>query len=277
MAIDDVERSELEARVYSRAGAADARVEHVDPLTGQTRLVTESEWRLLQADREEAAAAAAAARSAPADRSRSDPAPSPARDDAASTRAAVRGRRRAVPWRAAVAGAATATAIIATWSWMADAAARVPDVEVTIEPDPSAAFAVAAGIPDGAALDVFRDADRVYGDLPGWLNVVFPVTRVAQLVGPEEPIRGASVYAAIAYDEVACLIVRLEATGMSWNCTSVERLVGHGMTMRTSIPSDLASGEDPDGDGVAGVAERTALLEIEWNADGTFRIARSAG
>ena len=65
MAIDGDERSELEeleARVYSRAGADEPRVERVDPMTGRTISVTESEWRLLEARRARVAPADGVAR-----------------------------------------------------------------------------------------------------------------------------------------------------------------------------------------------------------------------
>ena len=45
------ERTELEARVFSRAGADDPRTEHVDPATLRVLLMTDSEWRLLEFDR----------------------------------------------------------------------------------------------------------------------------------------------------------------------------------------------------------------------------------
>lgn len=62
---------------------------------------------------------------------------------------------------------------------------------------------------------------------------------------------------------------------MVWNCTSVERLVEAGMTLRTPIPAGLGGGRDEDGDGIAGDASRVDLLVVEWNADGSFEITRS--
>jgi hypothetical protein len=79
----------------------------------------------------------------------------------------------------------------------------------------------------------------------------------------------------MSHEAIACLIVRLEANGMVWNCTSVERLVEAGMTLRTPIPAGLGGGRDEDGDGIAGDASRVDLLVVEWNADGSFEITRS--
>lgn len=271
---DEVKRSELEARVYSRAGADEPRVERVDPLTGRTISVTDSEWLLLQADRERARQAA---------RAEPSPTPEPAASAAPSGsletpvgRSPPRPRSGRVSAPAfALAGVLAGAAIAAAWSWGGDLAARAPEVAVAITPSPVHGLESAAGLPPGAALDVFRDPDRVNGSLPGWLNEIFPVTRVSQLVGPEAPIRGAGVYAAMSHDAIACLIVRLEANGMVWNCTSVERLVEAGMTMRTPIPAGLGGGRDEDGDGIAGDASRVDLLVVEWNADGSFEITRS--
>lgn len=277
---DEVKRSELEARVYSRAGADEPRVERVDPLTGRTISVTDSEWLLLQADRERARQAARAGEEARAEPS---PTPEPAASAAPSGsletpvgRSPPRPRSGRVSAPAfALAGVLAGAAIAAAWSWGGDLAARAPEVAVAITPSPVHGLESAAGLPPGAALDVFRDPDRVNGSLPGWLNEIFPVTRVSQLVGPEAPIRGAGVYAAMSHEAIACLIVRLEANGMVWNCTSVERLVEAGMTLRTPIPAGLGGGRDEDGDGIAGDASRVDLLVVEWNADGSFEITRS--
>jgi hypothetical protein len=271
---DETDRSEIEARVYSRAGSHEPRVDRIDPLTGSTISVTESEWRLLRLDRERAGRAARAeSAAAPEPAASGAPSGSP---EAPAGRSASRPRGGRVPAAAfALAGVLAGAALAATWSWTGDVAARQPEVSVVISPRPVHGLESAVGLPSDHALDVFRDPDRVNGSLPGWLNVIFPVTRVSQLIGPEEPIRGAGVYAAMSHEAIACLIVRLEANGMVWNCTSVERLVGDGMSLRTPIPAGLGGGRDEDGDGIAGDASRTDLLVVEWNADGTFDITRS--
>ncbi|GGI47910.1 hypothetical protein GCM10010932_25980 [Agromyces flavus] len=167
--------------------------------------------------------------------------------------------------------------LAAGWSWAGDLVDRSLDVHLAVTPSPAADAPGAEGVPPGAALDVFRDPDRVGGSLPGWLHQVFDVSRVAQLASPNGPIRGAGVYAAVSHDAIACLIVRLDANGMVWNCTSVERLVSSGMTLRSAIPAALDTGRDQDGDGIAGAADRSDLLVVDWNPDGTFEIERTQG
>lgn len=271
---DELKRSELEARVYSRAGADEPRVDRLDSLTGRTISVTESEWRLLQVDRARAGQAARAEPSVASEPSASAaPSGSPEPSAGRSRSRPPSGRVSASAF--ALAGVLAGAAIAGAWSWGGDLATRAPAVTVTITPSPMRGLDSAAGLPPGAALDVFRDPDRVNGSLPGWLNQIFPVARVAQLIGPEAPIGGAGVYAAMSHDAIACLIVRLEANGMVWNCTSVERLIGAGMVLRTPIPAGLGGGRDEDGDGIAGDAARTDLLVVEWNADGSFEITRS--
>ncbi|RXZ50114.1 hypothetical protein, partial [Agromyces binzhouensis] len=63
MSIDE-ERAQLRERVYSRAGADDPRFERLDPETGRTLLLTDSEWRLLELDRRAAAPAPTPTRAA---------------------------------------------------------------------------------------------------------------------------------------------------------------------------------------------------------------------
>lgn len=83
------------------------------------------------------------------------------------------------------------------------------------------------------------------------------------------------MFAAVSHDEIACIIVRLESNGMDWNCTSVDRVVASGMSLRTLIPAELGSGTDRDGDGVAGDLSQTDLLVVEWDDDGTFVVSRT--
>lgn len=269
----ETDRSEIEARVYSRAGSSESRIDRIDPLTGRTISVTESEWQLLLLDRKRAGRAARAKpAAAPEPVASAAPSGSP---EPPGVRSASRPRRRVSAAAFALAGVLAGAALAASWSWSGDVAARQPEVRVLISPRPVDGLEGAEGLPSGHALDVFRDPDRVNGSLPGWLSVIFPVTRVSQLIGPETPIRGAGVYAVMSHEAIACLIVRLEAHGMVWNCTSVEHLVGDGMSLRTPIPAGLGGGRDVDGDGIAGDAARTDLLVVEWNADGTFDITRS--
>jgi hypothetical protein len=271
---DETDRSEIEARVYSRAGSSEPRVDRVDPLTGRTISVTESEWRLLILDRKRAGRAGRAESAATAEPVASAAPPGSPEPPAGRSAARPRGRRVSAA-TFALAGVLAGVALAASWSWTGDVATRQPEVRVVISPQPVDGLEGAEGLPSGHALDVFRDPDRVNGSLPGWLSVIFPVTRVSQLIGPETPIRGAGVYAVMSHEAIACLIVRLEANGMVWNCTSVEHLVGDGMSLRTPIPAGLGGGRDDDGDGIAGDASRSDLLVVEWNADGTFDITRS--
>lgn len=280
MAIDGDERSELEeleARVYSRAGADEPRVERVDPMTGRTISVTESEWRLLQAQRARVErtddatrgnGAAAVDGSVPADPVAEAPAASPPPG---------RRMRRPGPLASAAVGMLVGAAVVSGWLVIADAVQQEPPVEAVVAPTPFPELLGSEQVPGGAAFDVFRDVGLRGGTLPAGLDEFFPAERVARLLRQEGPIRGADVYAAVSYNALACLIVRLDPNGIVANCTSVERVRNDGLTLRAAIPSDIGSGRDPDGDGVAGDASRTDLLVVEWHPDGTFRVVRSAG
>jgi hypothetical protein len=287
MAIDGDERSELEeleARVYSRAGADEPRAERVDPMTGRTISVTESEWRLLEAQRDRVARADRLAREVvdagtagiagdgdpEAVRSGTHSAP-PVASAAART-----DRRRARDLLASAAvGMLAGGALVAGWFVLGDAVQEEPTVEAVVTPTPFPELLGAEQVPGGAAFDVFRDIGLRGGTLPAGLDEFFPAERVARLLRQEGPIRGTDVYAAVSYDDLACLIVRLDPNGIVANCTSVERVRRGGLTLRAAIPSGIGSGRDPDGDGVAGDAARTDLLVVGWQADGTFRITRN--
>ena len=179
------------------------------------------------------------------------------------------------PWlRPALIGAVSGAALVAAWLWISDAAQHEPIVETMIIPNPNEGIEVEE-LREASALAIFRDPDLRGAFLPGWLNAVFPQSNVAQLADATGPIGGASIYAAVSHDEIACIIVRLEPNGMDWNCTSVDRVVTGGMSLRTLIPSDLGSGTDDDQDGVSGELSRTDLLVVEWNEDGTFVVRRT--
>jgi hypothetical protein len=279
MAIDGDERSELEeleARVYSRAGADEPRVERVDPLTGRTISVTESEWRLLEARRDRVGRSDEPARgdgAAVSDTARSV-APSVESARVPSTSATSR-RRGPGLLAAAGVGMLVGGALVGGWLVLGDAVQQEPTVDAVVTPTPFPELLGAEQVPGGAAFDVFRDIGLRGGTLPAGLDEFFPAERVARLLRQEGPIRGTDVYAGVSYDDLACLIVRLDPNGIVANCTSVERVRRGGLTLRAAIPSDIGSGRDPDGDGVAGDASRTDLLVVEWQADGTFRIARN--
>jgi hypothetical protein len=279
MAIDGDERSELEeleARVYSRAGADEPRVERVDPSTGRTISVTESEWRLLEARRDRVGRSDEPARgdgAAVSDTARSV-APSVESARVPSTSATSR-RRGPGLLAAAGVGMLVGGALVGGWLVLGDAVQQEPTVDAVVTPTPFPELLGAEQVPGGAAFDVFRDIGLRGGTLPAGLDEFFPAERVARLLRQEGPIRGTDVYAGVSYDDLACLIVRLDPNGIVANCTSVERVRRGGLTLRAAIPSDIGSGRDPDGDGVAGDASRTDLLVVEWQADGTFRIARN--
>ena len=274
MAQDDA-RSELEARVYSRAGAAEPRVERLDPVTGRTIVVTESEWLLLQADR--AAAAAASAGSASGDSVAPDadaPAFGPPDGGARGEPAESLRRRRIRSVEAALIGLVVGAGLVAGWLFVGWAAGRAPAVDVTITPSPTASEMLAdETLYSAAALEVFRDPARDPGSLPSWLRDVFPDSRVARLVPADGPMPGVSVYAATTDYTTACLIVRLDANGMVWNCRNVDDVLERGMTLHASIPANLGSA-DADGDGISGDASRTDVLTVEWHVDGTFVVSR---
>lgn len=288
MAIDGDERSELEeleARVYSRAGADEPRVERVDPMTGRTISVTESEWRLLEARRARVARADEAAREVAdagidsggmAGDPHSEAVRSVTRSAAPATSPPPTNRRRAPGLLGAAAvGMLVGGALVAGWLVLGDAVQQEPTVDAVVTPTPFPELLGTEQVPGGTAFDVFRDAGLRGGTLPAGLDEFFPAERVARLLRQEGPIRGTDVYAAVSYDELACLIVRLDPNGIVANCTSVERVRRGGLTLRAAIPSGIGSGRDPDGDGVAGDASRSDLLVVEWQADGTFRITRN--
>lgn len=293
MAIDGDERSELEeleARVYSRAGADEPRNERFDPVSGRSVSVTESEWRLLQARRARVHRGGATAGEAEdgvrADGARAGAAPrgGVAGETATGVVAApqvsprTRGRRPGTRSAlAAVAGMVAGGALVAGWLVLGDAAPREPTVEALIAPTPSPGLLGADQVPGGDVFDVFRDGGLRGGTLPAGLDEFFPAERVARILRQAGPIRGADVYAAVSYDGLACLIVRLDPNGIVANCTSVERVRSGGLTLRAAIPSGIGSGRDPDGDGVAGDASVTDVLEVEWRADGTFHVVREPG
>jgi hypothetical protein len=267
MSEDGDTRSQLEARVYSRAGADEPRTEHVDPATGRIIRVTESEWRLLQADRAQGERDPTAVPVADAAEAVSPP-PSAATADSAVL------RRRFVitPLRGALLGFAVGAALVGAWVLIGETVRHAPSVEVAITPTPSADLAGVEGLPSAAALDAFRDPAMLERSLPVWLRGVFPRSRVAELIGPDEEIPGAMAYAVLPSDTFACIIVPLEPNGGVWNCTSVERVIRSGLTMHAPVPANLGSDTDPDGDGVTGDPSRSDLLTVEWHTDGTFFI-----
>ena len=271
MTLDDA-RSELEARVYSRAGADEPRVERVDPETGVTLLVSESEWLLLQADR--------AARSVAPDAvsASADEAAAATRDP--SDAPAPRRRRPTTGTIVAVlVGLAAGAAIVAGWLWVDRTTQQAPTLELAITPAPTASEMLADGtLYSAAALEIFRDPARDPGSLPSWLREVFPEARVARLVAAADgPLPGVSVYAATTDYTTACLIVRLDASGMVWNCRPIRNVLEDGMRLHAPIPADLGTDADLDGDGISGDSSRTDLLTVDWNADGSFGVRRTPG
>jgi hypothetical protein len=274
MVEDADERSELEARVYSRAGADEPRVERVDPVTGHLVHVTESEWRLLLSDRERALRAEErtdGGSDAPvrqgAERASDDTAAS-----APAHAASSRDRWRTVG--ALAAGLVAGAALVGTPIWVNGSLGRSPAVEIIITPTPDRRIAELAGLPAEPALDIFRDPEARDRALPAWLQGVFPRAHVAELVGPGEELPGAMVYAVVPQGSTACILVPLEPNGGVWNCTSMEHVVRRGLTMHAPLPANLGSDADRDGDGVTGDPSRSELLTVEWHADGTFLISR---
>ena len=288
------ERVELEARVFSRAGADDPRTERIDPVTGRALLLTDSEWRLLEFDRRSADLDGASRTGRAV-----SPESTPRTEVSTGSRSMAhdgqsdRTARSAPAWRRGVAllvlvaGAAmvaAASVVAALVGAAGSGEGGDPAVEAIIAPRaPAAAGAIAgraAADPHhhgAGTMAVFLDPNRTRGSLPGWLEEVIPSSRVAQLTSPTGPIAGVGTYAVTTPDLVACLIARIEAAQMVWSCATVRELATDGMVLRAAIPEGLGSGLDPDGDGISGDAARTDLLVVEWHADGTFRIAREPG
>jgi hypothetical protein len=284
VALDDA-RSELEARVYSRAGADEPRVERFDPETGVTLVVSESEWMLLQADR---ALRAAAGRGVPSpvavdqrEAAGGPGGPGGADIRPGSTDAAPARRRRPATATivAAVVGRAAGAALVTGGLWAVRTAGRAPVLELAFTPVPTASEMLAdETLYSAPAMEVFRDPSRDPGSLPTWLREVFPDARVARLVASADgPIPGVSVYAATTDYTTACLIVRLDASGMVWNCRPIRDVLDEGMRLHASIPANLGTDADLDGDGISGDASSTDLLTVDWHADGTFDVRRTPG
>lgn len=273
MVEDADERSELQARVYSRAGADEPRIERVDPVTGHVVHATESEWRLLLSDRE---LAARASDSGAANTGRgADGGAVTEADRTAEPGALAVSRRHCRPTIGSLAaGLVVGAALVGTSVWANESVGRSPAVEVAITPMPDRRIAELAGLPSEAALDIFRDPEARNRALPAWLQDVFPLARVAELIGPGEELPGAMVYAVVPRDSVACILVPLEPNGGVWNCTSMERVVRRGLIMHAPLPANLGSDADRDGDGVTGDPSRSDLLTVEWRADGSFLITR---
>ncbi|KRE26230.1 hypothetical protein [Agromyces sp. Soil535] len=260
---DSDARAELEARIYSRSGADEPRIARFDDETGRVLELTTSEWRLLEFER---------GRPAPVTDGADDQASGSADASEQRPAATTTPRRRMSPLAAGAIGFAVGVGLLAAWFGISAAVERRGGFEVTITPTPAAD--ADATLPAAAALDYFRDPRRGDGSLPGWLNATFERSGVARVIGPDGPAPGATVYAAISHDEIACLIVILESNGIEWNCSSVERVLHRGMTMHALIPRDLGGHTDPDGDGVMGTASDANVLTVEWNADGSFTITR---
>jgi hypothetical protein len=280
---DDSEvRSELEARVYSRSGSIEPRIARFDQSSGRVLELTESEWRLLEI---ESGRVREAETRPPARANESDQPSEGQPADASPTR-----RRRLTPLAAGAIGILVGAGLLAAWLGLGEAVGRSPGFDITITPTPTADPGTA--LPDGAALDLFRDPRRGDGVLPGdgmfpgWLNETFERSGVARVVGPDGSAAGVTVYAAVSVSAsasnnpavprsgIACLIVKLETSGMVWNCTSLERVLTRGMQMNTAIPRGVGTRTDQDGDGVMGTASKTDLLTVEWRPDGTFVVSR---
>jgi hypothetical protein len=269
-------RSELESRVYSRSGSEELRVARYDQASGRVLELTESEWQLLEIER---ARVSESESPPPALDGRPDAEPTElTAADAPSTR-----RRRFTPLAAVAIGIVVGAGLFAAWLGVSEAVTRQPGFAVTITPTPAAD--ADTSLPAGAALDFFRDPRRGNGVLPfdgmsGWLNEIFELSGVARIVGPDGPAPGVTVYAAVSVNSadsrtgMSCLIVKLEANGMVWNCTSLEHVLEHGMTMNAVIPRGVGTRTDQDGDGVMGRAWETDVLTVEWRADGTFVVTR---
>ncbi len=279
MAHDDA-RSELEARVYSRAGADEPRVERFDPETGATLVVSESEWLLLQADRAaRSATAEGGSASASADESASVNGPEAAGAGPYDAAAARRRRPGTMTVVAGLLGLAAGAAVVAGGLWVDRMATQAPTLEASIAPAPTASEMLAdETLYSAAALQIFRDPARDPGSLPSWLREVFPDARVARLVASADgPIPGVSVYAATTDYTTACLIVRLDANGMVWNCRPIRNVLEDGMRLHAPIPANLGTAADLDGDGISGDVANTDLLTVDWHADGSFDVRRTSG
>ncbi|MRX42666.1 hypothetical protein [Agromyces kandeliae] len=282
------ERAALEARVYSRAGADDPRVERIDPATGRTLLVTESEWRLLELDRPTGGNASAGA---PRGRAAPGGAPRSTRSDAASPAPHPGHRASAPPRRRAAGVAAIAAGLLAVAAIAANAAGpshgtpdgatpaptHEPEVTVLVVPAAPPAGGAIAGTADRVrglgTMAAFHDPDLVPEVRDGWLEAAYPSARSALILDRDGPIAGVAVYAVSKPNGVGCLVARMGTSGMASNCAALRMLASDGLSLQTRVPVGLAA-DGVLGDGIAAEAADSDLLVAEWHADGTFLVAR---
>ncbi|WP_353816639.1 hypothetical protein [Agromyces sp. SYSU T00266] len=290
------ERAALEARVYSRAGAADPRVERVDPVSGRTVLVSESEWRLLELDRSSGPATPSSAAhvggaesgsraGASSEAGSNTPAPvgrTPPRDD----RSDLDRRRRAWVATGIVVGSLAAVGAIAlalapaptTSDEHAPPRAGEPSATVRVVPAAPPAGGAIAGTADRVrglgTMAAFRDPDLVPKMRDGLLDAAYPSARAALVLDADGPIEGVAVYAVSTPDRVGCLVARIGSAGMAAKCSGLRMLATDGLVLRTRVPIALVDGAVP-GDGIAADGVDTDLLVAEWHADGTFLVERA--
>ncbi|WP_206737351.1 hypothetical protein [Agromyces albus] len=279
-------RSALESRVYSQSGSDEPRIARYDHASDRVLELTESEWQLLEIERERADRKGAPSPPPEGAQPFAEPSELPI-GDAASAQ-----RRRLTPLSAGAIGVIVGAGLFAAWLGLGDAVNRPPGFDITITPAPTAD--PDSALPAGAALDFFRDPRRGNGMLPGegfvpgWLNQTFERSGVALILGPDGPAAGVTVYATVRASPansdnpevprngIACLIVELETSGMVVNCASLERVLERGMTMHAAIPRGVGTRIDQDGDGVMGRASETDVLTVEWRPDGSFVVTRHA-
>ncbi|WP_207207172.1 hypothetical protein, partial [Agromyces binzhouensis] len=154
-----------------------------------------------------------------------------------------------------------------------------PSVTVTVVPVAPPAAGAIAGRSDLARkpgpMGAFLDPALGVDPLPSWLELAFPGARAALVLGPDGPIDAVAVYAVATTGHSGCLVARIGPRGMAVNCTGLWALAADGLSLRTRIPAELATGDGEfRGDGILTVDSAVDVLAAEWLADGSFRIAR---
>ncbi|GAB3385919.1 hypothetical protein GCM10027568_03590 [Humibacter soli] len=275
------ERRRLLERVFSQEGASEAVEDHLDPATGQTVRMTQSEWELAQYDRRHGRlgadeSAAGEAHGGSSDVS-SDAESSDAESYAAlsaiaaenempraggpSPRTAPRSRRlrKALPYLAAVGGLVLGVALtIGIQSTLGTTAPRGSGASSTA--DPAAGASVGSGEGDVgatlAAVNNYFGSSRGVGDLSPDVTQGFDATSFHHVAGTAAMQKTSDIYAASRLDGTYCLVAVTNAGRAAETCGTVDDIARSGLTLTQDAVLDT------DGQHVT--------VTVIWQTDGTL-------
>lgn len=275
------ERRRLLERVFSQEGASEAVEDHLDPVTGRTVRMTQSEWDLAQYDRrhgrlpgDEPVVADASGRSSDAS---SDAEPSDAesyevlsaiaaenersRAGGASPRPAPRSRRRrkVLPYLAAACGLVLGVALtVGIQSTLAATASQGSGGSST--PDPAAGTSVGSGEGDVgatlAAVNRYFDGSVGVGDLSADVTQGFDATSFHHVAGTAGMQKNSDIYAASRLDGTYCLVAVTKVGRAAETCGTVDDIARSGLTLTQDAVLDT------DGQHVT--------VTVIWQTDGTL-------